>query len=155
MGLWNWLHKPKKEQPDEGISYSSGKTFIRVDGKEYPIRIDSIEVHKKAAEMQQQLVNIQQSAQKDPAGAENVVGLVRDFVLMMTGPGGYSGIFDTPEKRDSWDWHLEVFNAIFAKTIEFKMQEFQSIVTAPALKQLQGIQAKMNRKQRRALRKHV
>lgn len=139
-------------QPDEGLKYRDS-TFIRIDGNVYPLKLNSIHTFQMAAQMQEKIEGYAESINSDPTAVTKLVEAVKDFVLMMVGQDGYNGIFDTAEKKDNWEWHLQVFSAIFSKTIEYKMDQFQNIVNSPVLDQVTQLQEQMNREQRRAAKK--
>jgi len=144
----------KTNTPDEGIKYPSG-VFVRIEGREYPIRIDSVEVFAKATEMQNKLSDYVQEINSDPAVVVKITATIQDFILMMLGEDAYKSIFNTEEKRDNWRWHLEVFAAIFSKTIDFKSQSFTEIVNSPIIKQLKEINLQNSKKTAGKAKKHV
>lgn len=140
--MLNWFKSKlnkQKDKPDEGITYSSGNVFLKIEGNEYRVKVDSISAYQKAIEMSTDITKIQANI-ADQNSMIKIISTVKNFIIMMLGQDAYVNIFDTDEKRDDYTWHLTVFEAIFEKVIEFKMMSYNKIVNSPMLDKIKELQ---------------
>lgn len=122
----------------ENLVYSPGKFHITVEGEKFPVNFSSAEKLAKAYDIKDKIDSAQTDLVNDHHNMIKIMKYVQDFVLVMIGDDASQKIFDTPQKKDDYDWHLAVFKEIFICMLNFRMEQFNKIITSPMIEQIKG-----------------